>query len=69
MKLGLVTKIDNNNTTTSKLNGDDIALGNYDVIIIFSTDGRFGATRNPESGHMVYISYIFINKNLLSYKN
>ena len=64
MKFGLVTKVDNKNTTTSKLNDDDISLANYGVIVIFSTDGRFGATQKPESGHMVYISYIFINKNL-----
>lgn len=39
MKIGIVTKIDNKNTTTSKLTDDEIVSANYDVIIVSSTDG------------------------------
>ena len=66
MKIGIVTKIDNKNTTTSKLTDDEIVSANYDVIIVSSTDGWFGAIRNPESGDNFYI---FINNKLLPHKN
>ena len=39
MILELVTKLDKRNTTTSKKFDDDVVLGNYDVIMIFSIDG------------------------------
>ena len=42
---------------------------NCDVIDIFPIYGPFGAIRKPNSGHIVYKTYVFINSNLLSYKN
>ena len=41
---------------------------NYDVIVIFLIYDQFGAIRKPDSGRIVYKTYIFINSNLLSYK-
>ena len=43
--------------------------GNYDVIINFAIYGKFGAIRKPDSGRIVYKTYIFIDSNILSYKN
>ena len=42
---------------------------NCDVVVIFSIYGQFGAISKPDSGLRVCKSYIFINNNLLSYKN
>ena len=42
---------------------------NCNVIVIFSIYGQFGAIRKPDSGGMVYNTYIFINSNLLSYES
>ena len=42
---------------------------NYNLIVIFSIYGQFGAIRKPDSGHIIYKTYIFINNNLLSYEN
>ena len=42
---------------------------NCDVIIIFRIYGQFGAIRQPDFERMVSKSYIFINNNLLFYKN
>ena len=42
---------------------------NFDVIAIFSIYGQFRAIRKPDSGCIVCKTYIFINSNLLSYKN
>ena len=44
-------------------------LENYDVIDIFLIYSQFGAIRKPDSGRIVYNTYIFINRNLFSYKN
>ena len=44
-------------------------LGNCDIIVIFPIYGQFGAIQKPDSGRMVCKTYIFINNNLLSYKN
>ena len=43
--------------------------GNYDVIAIFPIYGQLGAIRKPDSGRIVCKTYIFINNDLLSYKN
>ena len=40
-----------------------------DVIVIFPNYGQFEAIRKPDSGRIVYETYIFINGILLSYKN
>ena len=69
MKLGPVTKLDRKNMGTPKQFDDDAASANYSVIVIFPIYGWFGAIRNPESGHIVYDSYIFISSNLFSYNN
>ena len=42
---------------------------NCDVIVIFPIYGQFGAIRKPDSGRIVCKTYVFINSNLLSYKN
>ena len=42
---------------------------NGDVIAIFPIYNQFGAIRKPDSGRIVCKIYIFINRNLLSYKN
>ena len=42
---------------------------NHDVIPIFPICDQFGATRMLNSRRMVYKTYIFINSDLLSYKN
>ena len=42
---------------------------NYDVIVIFQIYSQFGEIRKPDSGRIVFKTYIFINSYLLSYKN
>ena len=69
MKLGSVTKLDKKNKTTSKNFDDDVISANCDVIVIFPIYSQFAAIRKLDSGRMVYKTYIFINSNLLSYKN
>ena len=44
-------------------------LENCDVIVIFPIYGQFGAIRKPDSGRIVCKTYVFINSNLLFYKN
>ena len=66
MKLGPVTKLDKRNKTTSKKIDDDNMSANCDVIFIFPIYGQFW---KPDSGCIVYKTYIFINRHLLSYKN
>ena len=65
MKLGLVTKVDKRNKTTSKKFGYD----DCEAIVIFSVYGQFGEIQKPDSGRIVCKVYIFIYSNLLSYKN
>ena len=48
---------------------DDVMSRNCDIIIIFPTDDQFGAIQKPNSGGMVCEICIFINSNLLPYKN
>ena len=69
MKLGPVTKLDRRNKTTSKNFEDDVILENCDIIPIFPIYGQFGAIQKLDSGHIFCKTYIFINSNLLSYKN
>ena len=68
-KLGPVTKLYKNNKTTSKKFEDDVMSENCDVIVIFSIYDQFGAIRKPDSQCRVCKTYVFINSNLLSYKN
>ena len=69
MKLGAVTKLDKRSKTTSKKFDDDVMLENYDVIDIFPIYSQFGAIRKLDSRCIICKTYIFINSNLLSYKN
>ena len=39
----------------------------WEFIAIFPIYSQFGAIRKPDSGPIVYKTYIFINSNLLSY--
>ena len=49
---------------------DNVAvLTSCDAIVIFPIYGQFGDIWRPDSGRMVCKTYIFINSNLLSYKN
>ena len=44
-------------------------LKNCDVIVIFSIYSQIGAIRKPDSGRIVCKTYVFINSDLLFYKN
>ena len=50
MKLGLVTKLDKRNKTTSKKINGGVLSANFDVIVIFPIYGQFGAIWKPDSG-------------------
>ena len=69
MKLGPVTKPDKKSKTRPKKFDDDVISENCDVIVIFWIYGRFGAIQRPNSRRKVCKTYIFINSNLLTYKN
>ena len=69
MKLGPVTKIDKRDKTTSKNLDDNVMSENCDVIAIIPIYGQFGAIRKLCSRRIVCKTYVFINSNLLSYKN
>ena len=43
--------------------------GKCDVIVVFRIYGQSGATRKPDFGSIVPKTDIFINSNVLSYKN
>ena len=69
MKLGPVTKLDKRNKTRTKKFDDDVMSTNCDVIVIFPIYGQFGAMRKQGSERIACTSYIFINNNLLFYRN
>ena len=69
MKLGEVTKIYKRNKTTSRKIDDDVMSENCDAIVFFPIYCQFGAIRKPDSERIVCKTYVFINSNLLSYKN
>ena len=69
MKLRPVTKLDKKNKTMSKKIGNNVLSENCDVIAIFLVYSQFGAIWKLDSGCIVCKIYIFINRNLLSYKN
>ena len=62
MKLGLTTKIDKRNKTTSKKIDDNVMSANCKIINIFLIYGQFGAMRQPDSRRIVWKTYIFILK-------
>ena len=69
MKLGPVTKRHRRNKTTSKKFDNDVMSENCDIIASLLIHGQSGNIRKPDSGHIVCKIHIFINSNLLSYKN
>ena len=71
MELGIVTELHKRNKATSKKFDYDVMLENFDVIVIFPIYGQFGATGTciPNSRHIACKTYVYINSNLLSYKN
>ena len=69
IKLEPVTKLDTRNKTMSNKFDDDVMLENCDIISIFPIFDHFGAIRKPDSKCIIKNNYIFINSNLLSYKN
>ena len=68
-KLGTVNKPDKRNMATSKKFDCDVMYLNSDIIVIFSIYGQLGAVWKPDSECMVCKLYIFVNNNLLYYKN
>ena len=73
MNLEPVTKIDKTSKRQKqnfvKKIDDGFMSANSDVIVIFQSMTNFGAIPKPNSRHVVCKTYIFINSNLLSYKN
>ena len=69
MKLGPITKLDKRGMAMSKKFGDYVMSANCDVITIFLIYGQSGAIRKSDSRRMVCKTYVFINSNLLPYKN
>ena len=69
MKLGLLTKLDKRNKSTPKKIDKNVMSEYCDVIAIFPICNQFGAIQKPDSVSIVCKTYIFINSNLLSYKN
>ena len=69
MKLGPVTKLDKGDKSTSKKLGENVMSENSDVVVTFPIYDQFDAIQEPDSGHIVCKTYIFIKGNLLSYKN
>ena len=69
MKFGPVTRFDKGSTTTSKKFADNVMPENCYVIVNFTIYGQFGAVGKPNSRCMICKTYIFIQGNLLSYKN
>ena len=69
MKLGPVTNLDKRKKKMSKKFMDDAMLENYDIIVVFPIYGPFGAIQKPDARRIAFKTYIFINSNLLSYKN
>ena len=70
MKLRQATKLDEKNKTKKLRKFEvDVMSANCNAIVIFSVYGQFGAIRKPDSGCLVYKTYIFSKSNLMSYKN
>ena len=69
MKRGPVTKLDKRNNITSKKFHDEVISENCNVFATFPIYGRFGAIQKPDSGRIFCKTYIFLNSNLLPYKN
>ena len=48
---------------------DYVMSAKCNVIVFLPVYGQFAAIRKPDSGRIVYKTYIFINSDLSSYKN
>ena len=68
MKHGPVTKLEKREKATSKKFDAGVMSTDCNVIVIFPLYGQFGAIQRPDSACIVCKTYIFINRNLLSYK-
>ena len=62
----LVKENCHNSRTSNEI---DMELGPVTKLPRFPIYGQFGAIRKPNSGCIVYKTYILINSSLLSYKN
>ena len=69
MKPGPVTTIHKRKKKMSKKIDSDVKSENCDAIIIFPIYDKFGAIQKLNSGNIVFKTYVFINSNLISYKN
>ena len=69
MKFGPVTNLDKINKATSNKSDDGTILVSCDVFVIFPIYRQLGAIWKTDSGRMICKTYIFINGNILSYKN
>ena len=69
MKLGPVTNLERKTKSTSKNFDHDVMSANCDVIVNFPNLWPVWLYRELESGSIASEPYIFINSNLLSYKN
>ena len=69
MKLGPVTELNKRNKATSKKFDDDAIYKICGVFVIFHIYGQFGAIWKSDFRRIVCKTYIFINDNLLFYKN
>ena len=69
MKLGSVTKLDKTTSKTKQCQENFTMMLCQQIVTIFPIYGQFGAIRKPDTGCIVCKIYIFINSNLLSYKN
>ena len=69
MKLGPVIKLDKKKTVTLKKFDDDVMSAKFDVTFVFPIYGQLAIMQKPNSGCMVYKTYIFNNNNFSFYKN
>ena len=69
MKLQSVSKLHKTNMATPKKFDKDVVSANCDAIAIFPIYGQSGLIWKPNSQRLVCKTYIFINSNLLSFKN
>ena len=69
MTLGPVSKLDKSNKTLPKKFDDEVMSENCSFVAIFLIYGQYGAIQKLDLGRIVCKTYIFINSNLLSFKN
>ena len=63
MKFGPASKL------YKRKNDDEVVLANFDVIVSFLIYGQCGAILELDSRRIVFKTSVFINSNLLAYKN